>query len=218
MIVVGSVPAARGDLGTYTGSTMYTFGSTVTANESNYTVFYTIPPVIETGVSTNMSFFVYVTVLSGWKIQSQEQLLELIVDTPTRQVTTEHLSNNVTLYQGGRWGPFNMTLDVNDTQAGLSPGQSVNATIFANLVVWEAYDNPASPFVQDAGGTLKLTSVEIDAPSAGGSSEGRLFTSLGVGAVVVVGLAGFAAVTRRRGKPEAPAPAQAIRPGCTRPL
>ena len=49
-----------------------------------------------------------------------------------------------------------MTLDLNDSQAGLSAGQVANATVFANLVVYEAYDDPDAPFVHDSGMTLKL--------------------------------------------------------------
>ncbi|MDA4115428.1 MAG: hypothetical protein OK442_02600 [Thaumarchaeota archaeon] len=188
-----------GQPGTVSGSTLYTFGSIVAQDESNYTIYYSIPQVIHAGVKTNMTFYVYLTLLSGWKIQSQTQILQIIVDTPSKQVTTLHAQNNVTLYQGGRWGPFNMTLDLNDSQAGLSAGQVTNATIFASLVVYEAYDNPAAPFVQDSGTTLKLSTVEIAAGSdSSEAAAGRLFASLAVGAAVVAVLAGVGVATRRK--------------------
>jgi len=200
ILLLAATPSrALGQTGTTSGTTLYTFGSTVSENESNYTLHYSMPQVVHAGVKTNMTFYIYLTLLSGWKIQSQTQILQIIINTPSKQATTQQVQNNVTLYQGGRWGPFNMTLDVNDSQAGLSPGQVTNATVFANLVVYEAYDDPAAPFVHDDGMTLKLTTVQIAAtPSSSGQSNGRLFASLAVGAAVIAVLAGVGVATRRK--------------------
>jgi hypothetical protein len=198
LIIFGSAPRAVGD----SGSVVYTFGSTLSENQSNYTLYYSVPPVIQAGVKTNMTFFVYLTELSGWKIQSQRQVLQVIINTASKSVTTQQAQNSVTLYQGARWGPFNVTLDLNDSQAGLSPGQVTSATVFANLVVYEQYDNPLYPFVEDDGATLKLTDVQIAAtPGGSGLSGDRLFLSLAVAAAVIVALSGVALVTRKRGQP-----------------
>jgi hypothetical protein len=202
LLVVGTESRALGEAGDYSGNAVYVFGSNVSEDQSNYTLYYTTPAVIRAGVSTNMSFFVYVTELSGWKIQSQTQILEIIINTPTTQVVTEKAQNQVTLYQGGRWGPFNMTFDLNDSQIGIRPGQSVNATIYADLVVYEAFDNPASPFVSDSGNTLKLADVQIySTPSGQGLSSDRLLLSLGVGAAVAAALAGVAVANRKKEGP-----------------
>jgi hypothetical protein len=204
LLVVGLLLAATasravGQTGTSSGSALYTFGSTVSQNESNYTLYYSVPQLIHTGVKTNMTFYVYVTLLSGWKIQSQTQILQIIINTPNKQVITQQAQNNVTLYQGGRWGPFNMTLDVNGSQAGLSAGQVTNATVYANLVVYEAYDDPVSPLVHDAGATLELTTIQIAVGADGsGASNGRLLASLAVGAAVIAVLVGASAATRRK--------------------
>jgi len=199
LVLAATASRALGQTGTVSGSTLYTFGSRVSENESNYTLYYSMPQVIHAGVETNMTYYIYVTLLSGWKIQSQTQILQIIINTPSKQVTTQEAQNNVTLYQGGRWGPFNMTLDINDSQAGLSAGQVTNATVFANLVVYEAYDDPNAPFVHDAGMTSKLTAVQIAAaPDSSGQSNGRLFTSLAVGAAVIAVLAGVGVATRRK--------------------
>lgn len=199
LLLAATASRALGQTGTVSGSTLYTFGSRASENESDYTLYYSIPQVIHTGVKTNMTFYIYVTLLSGWKIQSQTQILQIIIDTPSKQVTTQQARNNVTLYQGGRWGPFNMTLDLNDSQAGLSAGQVTSATVFANLVVYEAYDDPASPFVHDDGTTLKLTAVQIGSQSdSSGPSNGRLFASLAIGAAVIAVLAGVGVATRRK--------------------
>ncbi len=198
MMILGSTPRVVAE----PGSVVYTFGSTASQNQSNYTLYYSIPPVIQAGVKTNMTFFLYVTGLSGWKIQSQRRILQVIINTPSKQVTTQKVQNDVILYQGARWGPFNVTLDVNDSQSGLSPGQVANATVFANLVVYEQYDNPAYPFLVDSGATLQLTSVQI-AATTGSSAPGgdRLVASLAVGAAVVVILSGLALATRKRERP-----------------
>jgi len=199
LVLVAWAPRALGQTGTRSGSTLYTFGSTVSENESNYTLYYSMPQVIHAGVKTNMTFYVYVTVLSGWKILSQTQILQIIINTPSKQVMTQQAQNNVTLYQGGRWGPFNVTLDINDSQAGLSPGQVTNATVFANLVAYEASDDPVAPFVQDSGMTLKLDTVQIAAtPDSSGPSDDRLLASLAVGAAVIAILAGVGVATRKK--------------------
>lgn len=197
-MVLGSTPRAFGS----TGSVVYTFGAASSLNQSNYTLYYTVPPVIQVGAKANLTFFLYVTALTGWKIQSQRQILQVIINTPTKQVTTQKFENDVILYQGSRWGPFNVTLDLNASQTGLSPGQVVDATVFANLVVYEQYDNPVYPFLVDDGATLQVTSVQIAAPSGGSAVSGdRLFTSVAVGAGVVVVLAGVAIATRKKEKP-----------------
>jgi hypothetical protein len=199
LVLLATAPRALGQTGITSGATLYTFGSTVAQDESNYTLYYSMPQVIHAGVRTNMTFYIYLTLLSGWKIQSQTQILQIIINTPSKQVTTLHAQNNVTLYQGGRWGPFNMTLDLNDSQAGLSPGQVTNATVFGNLIVYEASDNPGAPFVQDSGTSLKLNTVQIAAaPEGSGPSEDRLFGSLAVGTAVVAVLVGVAAATRKK--------------------
>jgi len=210
LFALGTVSRAFGGITDYSGNVVYVFGSNVSEDQSNYTLYYTTPTVIQAGVSTNMTFFVYVTELSGWKIQSQTQILEVTINTPTEQVVTEKAQNAETLYQGGRWGPFNMTFDLNDSQIGIRPGESTNATIYADLVVYEAYDNPAAPFVYDSGNTLKLADVQIySTPSGQGATSSRLLVSLAVGAAVVAALAGVAVATRKK-EGRVPPPTQAV--------
>ncbi|MDG6979166.1 MAG: hypothetical protein JRN58_08815 [Nitrososphaerota archaeon] len=204
LVVASPPPGASAQGATLSGSRVYSFGSTVASDLSNYTVYYTMPQVIQAGVETNMSFFVYVTVLSGWKIQSQTQILTIIINTPTTQVVTEKAQNNVTLYQGGRWGPFNMAFDINASQAGLAPGQATNATVFGNLVVYEALDDPVSPFVHDSGATFKLADVQIAAGGRTAPSANRLLTSVFLGGAVVTALTGFTLATRKKHGSEMP--------------
>lgn len=215
MIVLGLVLAsppsrAVAQEATVSGATSYSFGSNVASDLSNYTVYYTMPQVIHTGVKTNMTFFVYVTVLSGWKFQSQSQILTVIINTPTTQVLTEKAQNNITLYQGGRWGPFNMTFDISPSQAGLAPGALTNATVFGNLVVYEAIDDPASPFVHDSGTTQELAGVQIAAGAGPSPSQNRLLTSALIGVAVVTALAAVSLATRSKRVPESPGTATGL--------
>jgi hypothetical protein len=200
LIVFGIAPKAAGD----SGSVVFTFGSPLSSNESKYTLYYSIPPVIQTGVKTNFTFFVYLTELSGWKYDSERRYFTITVNTPTATVVTQKVSDVSFFYQGGRWGPFNMTFDLSNSQVGLSPGQETNATVYANLVVYEHYDDPKFPFLVDDGATLKLTDMKISStgtPGATSLSGNRLLISFGVGAMVVVALAGVALVSRKRGDP-----------------
>jgi hypothetical protein len=96
-----------------------------------------------------------------------------------------------------------MTLDLTNSQTGLGSGQGTNATIYADLVVYEQYDNPLYPFVEDAGSTLQLTNVTLAAtPGSSNPSGEHLFMSFAVGAVVVIALAGIVLVTRKKERPE----------------
>lgn len=199
LIVLGSAPSAIGEA----GSVVYTFGSAFSDNESKYTLYFSVPPVIQVGVKTNFTFYVYLTELSGWKIQSQRQIFQMTINTATATIVTEKATNNVTLYQGGRWGPFNMTVLLTDSQAGLPPGGVENATVFANLVVYEQYDNPQTPYLVDDGTTLKVTDVKLAATPGSPSFTGdRLLVSIAIGTTVVVAAGGLALATRRKGHPD----------------
>ncbi len=199
LLVVGSAERAFGD----SGGVLYTFGSPLTTNESKYSLYYTIPSVVETGVKTNFTFYIYITELSGWKYDSERQILTITINTPTATVATQEVNNSVILYEGGRWGPFNVTFDVTDSQVGISPGGETNATAYANLVVYEDYNDPAAPFVHDDGATLKLTDFEISSTRSGPNVvSDRLLASLAVGAMIVAALAGVALTVRRRGQGE----------------
>jgi len=196
LIVFGSAPKAIGDSG---GPVVFTFGDHLDNNESMYSLYYTVPSVIQTGVKENFTFYIYFTELSGWKINSERQILTMSINTPTATVATQKINSTQFLYQGARWGPFNMTLDLTASQVGLSPGGVTNATVYANLIVYERYNDPKFPVLAPDGKTLQVTNVQIAAPGGSESLSGnRLLTSVSIGAAVVAVLAGVALVTRRR--------------------
>ena len=197
LIIFGSAPKAIGDAG---GPVIFTFGDHLDNNESMYSLYYTVPSVIQTGVKENFTFYIYLTELSGWKIVSERQILTMSINTPTATVATQKINSSQFFYQGARWGPFNMTVDLSTSQVGLSPGGVTNATIYANLVVYERYNDPRFPVLAPDGKTLQVTSVQIAAPGgSSGLSGNRLLMSISVGAAVTVVLAGVALLTRKRG-------------------
>jgi len=196
LLLLGTAPRAFAD----SGGVLYTFGSHLSNNESKYALYYSIPQAVRTGVKTNFTFYIYLTELSGWKYASEQQYLTITINTPSATVSTQKVNNTVFLYQGARWGPFNVTFDLSASQVGLSAGGVSNATAYANLVVFEHYDNPVYPFLVDDGATLKLSDFKItSAGTASGLDGNRLLISLGVGTGVVVALAGLVLVTKKRG-------------------
>jgi hypothetical protein len=198
LIIFGSAPKAIGDSG---GPIVFTFGDHLDNNESMYSLFYTVPPVIQTGVKENFTFYFYLTELSGWKIDSERQILTMTINTPTATVATQKINSSQFFYQGARWGPFNMTVDLSASQVGLSPGSVTNATVYANLVVYERYNDPKFPVLAPDGKTMQVTNVQIAAPASNSGLFGnRLLASILVGAAVVLVLAGMALVTLNRGR------------------
>lgn len=197
LILLSTIPRALAD----TGSAGYTFGTPFTSNESKYTIYFSVPPIIQVGVKTNLTFYLYMNEMTGWKAWCNNQILQFLVNTATIQVKLPRLTNNQTTYAGARWGPFNMTVDFNATQFGLSPGQSTNATLFADLVVYEQYNDPTFPYLVPSGSTVQLTQFQITttSPSAPSSGANHLLTSAAVGAAVVLVLAGLSLLGRRRG-------------------
>ena len=199
----GFLPKAIADSG---GPIVYTFGDRIDNNESKYSFYYTTPAIIQTGVRTNLTFYIYITELSGWKIVDQRQILTININTPTATVLTQKVNRTGYTYEGSRWGPFNMTVDISASQAGLSPGQTTNATLYANLIVYEQYNDPKFPALVPDGKTLLVTNhLQIAAPPVSTAlstlSGNHLLTSVAVGSAVVIALVGVTLLTRKRGGP-----------------
>src|ERR1035437_4751675 len=46
------------------------------------------------------------------------------------------------LYQGARWGPFNVSIPLTEEDTGLSLGQTANASLTLRLITDVSYDSP----------------------------------------------------------------------------
>lgn len=104
LILLGSLPAVRAD----TGSIVFTYGNPLDDGDSIsiYTLFYNIPHTIQAGVQTNMSFYLYITGLTGWIVHDTSLSLTITANTANEPNTvySQKVTNNQTLYQGYRWG------------------------------------------------------------------------------------------------------------------
>jgi hypothetical protein len=204
MIVVGSIPHALAD----TGDVAYTFGNALNdgGSISTYTLYYDIPHVIQAGVPTNITLYIYITQMTGWKVFDYGMSLTLTINTPTQPntVLSQKVTTNVTTFAGYRWGPFNMTIDLTNSQVGLSPGQSTNLEFYGYFTATEQWNDPRAPYLTSVGTSMQLPgNFTIQASTPAPPVSHQTATTFAVGAVIVAVLTLVALATRKRG-PKAP--------------
>jgi len=207
LIVVGLIPRAFAN----TGDVAYTFGNALDdgGSISQYTLYYEIPPVIQAGVPTNITLYLYITQMTGWKVYDYGMSLTLNINTPTEPntVLSQKLWNNQTTYAGYRWGPFNMTVELSNSQVGLSPGQSTTLNYFGYFTATEQWNDPRAPYVTPVGASLELPgNFTIQASTSAPPVSHQTATTFAVGAVIVAALTVVALVTRKRGSHGTTAP------------
>lgn len=184
------------------GAAAYTFGSmdpNFLESQSQYVIYYSLPSDVHTGTKTNFTLMLYVAQLSGYKFQSQEQKIELIIITGTNKSFSFTVDQkNLIFYEGARWGPFNLTLSIDSTRTGLSQGSTTNASVFARLIVYEQYNDPKFPFLVNDGATMKLGELKLISPSASAlSAQDQLLRSVGVGISVMLLVFGSSLAVQR---------------------
>lgn len=195
-----------------TGSVMYTFGNALDDGDSisEYTLFYTIPQVLQTGVPTNITMYLYITELTGWKywVNNMELVVTAQVPGESSAVMTQKVENNITTYQGYRWGPFNFTVDLSNSQVGLTAGQSTPISFYGDLTANEQWTDPYYYTAVPVEASMQLgASDTLEAPAAStGPVSHHDATAIAIGAVLVAGLT-LAVLATTRKKP--PAPTQA---------
>lgn len=207
LIVLGTIPRALAN----TGDVAYTFGNALDdgGSISQYTLYYDIPSVIQAGVPTNVSLYLYITQLTGWKVYDYGLSLTLNINTPTESNTvfSQKVWDNSTTYQGYRWGPFNMTINLSNSQVGLSSGQSTTLNYFGYFTATEQWNDPRAPYVVPVGASLQLPgNFTIQSPTSAPPVSHQTATTFAVGAVIVAALTIVALVTRRRGSSRTNAP------------
>ena len=209
MLAMAVVPRTAG---LTTGSVMYTFGNALDDGDSisEYTLFYKIPPVLQTGVPTNITMYLYITELTGWKYYVNNMYLIITAQVPGEQsaVFTQKVENNITSYQGYRWGPFNVTFDVTNSQAGLSPGQGKPISFYADLTAAEQWIDPYYYVLTPVEASMPLAgNYTLQAPAAPSSApvSHHDATAIAIGAVLVAGLTIAVLATTRKKPPSAAA-------------
>lgn len=194
-----------------TGSVMYTFGNALDDGDSisEYTLFYTIPAVLQTAVPTNITLYLYITELTGWKYWVNNMYLVVTAQVPGEpsSVFSQKVENNITTYQGYRWGPFNVTVDLSNSQVGLKPGQSTPISFFGDLTANEQWTDPYYYTSVPVEASMQLgANHTLEAPTAASSApvSHHDATAIAIGAVLVAGLT-LAVLATTRKKPKAPA-------------
>jgi hypothetical protein len=202
LIVLGAIPRALAD----TGDVAYIFGNSLDdgGSISQYTLYYTIPSVIQAGVPTNVSLYLYITEMTGWKVYDYGMSLTLSINTPTESKTvfSQKVWDNSTTYQGYRWGPFNMTVELSNSQIGLSPGQSTTLNYFGYFTAIEQWNDPHAPYLTPVGEPLQLPgnfTVQASTSATPVPVSHQTATTIAVGAVIIAALTIVALATRKRG-------------------
>jgi len=209
LLVLGTIPRALAD----TGDVTYTFGNALDdgGSISQYTLYYTIPPVIQAGVPTIVSLYLYISEMTGWKVYDYGMSLTLGINTPTESNTvfSQKVWDNSTTYAGYRWGPFNMTIDLSNSQVGLSPGQSTTLNYFGYFTAIEQWNDPRAPYLTPVGSSLQLPgnfTIQASTSSSSPPVSHQTATTIAVGAVIVAALTIVALATRKKSAPRTSAP------------
>jgi hypothetical protein len=150
MLLLGSLQA---EAGIVSGSMQLSFNDT--SGLSQYTILYKHPSIVTTGSNFTITLTFVVNNLQGLKSYLQDYTLTVIM--PITAHHTIYKSVSVTadkiryLYPGGRWGPLNVTIPINESSAGLSPGQLVSANVTVGFVGDVYYLAPVNYFYPESG-------------------------------------------------------------------
>ena len=209
LLVLGTIPRALAN----TGEVAYIFGNSLDdgGSISQYTLYYTIPSVIQAGVPTTVSLYLYITEMTGWKVYDYGMSLTLSINTPTEPnaVYSQKVWDNSTTYAGYRWGPFNMTIDLSNSQVGLTPGQTTTLSYFGYFTAIEQWNDPRAPYLTPVGEPLQLPgnfTIQASASAPPAPVSHQTATTIAVGAVIVAALTIVALATRKKGPPRTNAP------------
>jgi hypothetical protein len=197
-----------------TGMTQ-TIGNVLT-NEgtTSYVIYYSYPSVAYVGTNLTISLSLHVNQFSGYVeyIQGYRLGLQLFVGENSLQETINGPEGlNRTLYPGATWGPENFTFPLNESDTGVTPSTSENATLAVTLgdTVW--FGEPwnvfmTEPPMETQAGSLIIENQPISsttsvstAARSGGSQSLLLYALLASVAVLIVA----AALIGRRPRPPA---------------
>ncbi len=195
---------------TMAGSTQMS-SSTASGGVDSYTVDYSFPSTVQTGSNLTVTVTLLVSKLSGFGEYISNYAIQVMVYVDFAHVLRGTLGSNMSLqgspylYPGARWGPYNVTIPVTESNTGLAPGHSAeaNLTIALQNEVFDGGDiNTYFPEgSQGAAGQLTI--------QAGGGDQNRpasqnylSYLLLGAGGVLVLLL-----VATRSKSPSTKAPA-----------
>lgn len=159
---------------------------------SDFTVSYDVPRAAVVGSNLALTASVFVDNLTGGEDYVRDYVMTAVLVTDDRSVNASVGSPIPTqrfLYPGATWGPLNFSIPLTETDTGLSPGQTFNASLTLQLVTdvsfeYVAYKGSSYAPVFGEGGV----SVLVSDPGAPQGTGGALLTPfLLLGGLAVTG-------------------------------
>jgi hypothetical protein len=197
-----------------TGATK-TIGNVITNyGTTSYVIYYSYASVANVGTNLTISLTLHVNQFTGYieYIQGYSLGLRLFVGKSSLQETVNGPEGlNRTLYPGATWGPENFTFPLNESDTGVTPGTSENATLAVTLSDTAWFGEPwnifmTEPPMETQAGSLIIqnqptssTTSASTATRSGGSQSLLLYALLASVAVLIVA----AALILRRPRPPA---------------
>ncbi len=176
------------------------FSVTDQNGRSQYTLFYTYPKAVKTGSTFTITLVFVVNTLSGLREYLQDYLLTVSLPVTPHHTISQSVSVPAAemkyLYPGGRWGPLNITMPINETASGLTPGQRVNANVSLGFLGDVLYYPPISYYYPEGGQQL-AGNVVIEDPATLSSLLVVPIILIGVGMTMLVASIFLRRVERR---------------------
>jgi len=153
IIVILLLGSLQAEAGIVSGSLQLSFNDT--SGLSQYTILYKHPSIVTTGSNFTVTLTFIVDNLQGLKSYLRDYTLTVILPTTAHHTLSRSVSVTADkvsyLYPGGRWGPLNVTILINESSAGLSPGQVVSANVTVGFLGDVYYLAPVNYFYPESG-------------------------------------------------------------------
>jgi hypothetical protein len=229
LLVATTIPGTHAQPQTQAASLVtgsFAGGSKDSSGTSNYTVLYSYPAVVTkaTGSNFTLQLTLLVDSLTGLRLNVYTFGYAVTVFWTTGPVLMGHYQWYGTnyLYPGSHSPVANITIPMNDSSVGVTPGQTTMGTITVNTDIEVYYGQPVNFYFPDAfmatignvtySDAPATTSAATTASPTGATSVGQglpssdtLLIAAAVGVVVVVAVGSYV-LRRNRGPPAPQAP------------
>ena len=148
---------------------------------SNYTIHYSYPGRIIVGSNLTVTATLEVNTLTGLKLYIRHYRFDAFVFASGTLVSHATNASDIfasPLYSGAHWGPRTLLMPINSTNAGIKPGDTVQANVTLSFLTDVYHDFPISSFSSEAGRST-IGSVVLASPG------GQTTTAYEEAAVVV---------------------------------
>jgi hypothetical protein len=197
-MIVASSGSAFGATTSSSNSGTFRYAFNNYAGLSAYTIVYSYPPTAVSGKEMNVTLLLEVNQLSHLKSYLLAYEFKTTVYLSNNRVIMGKVDGPLTvpLYAGSHWGPVNVTIPINDSAAGIAPGQAVSGNVSIGLIADVWYDLSPNGWHYPESNATEVGGVTLTSPGASVSAyEGYI----GVGALVAVGVVAVLVILRKRG-------------------